>query len=158
MIKTLSLLLRGSTAAATADLADRHALPLLDQQMRDAETALLQARRALAVVRAEDAGEATRLAVLLRRIAELEADIDAAQAARAPFGAEIARLQAAVGRDIRRFAALERGRWLARAAEAVRVVRRGRIEPAEPGQGSLSGAEALLARLRRPAPADGDRS
>ena len=174
MIKTLSLLLRGSAAAAAEDLADTHALLLLDQQMRDAEAALVRAQRALAVARAEDAQEGRRVEALLVRVAELEpraraalaagredlateaaeaiavleADADAARQARTLFAGEIARLQAAVARDTQRFAALGRGRRLARAAEAVRVGRRGRVEPAADGRGTLSDAEALLARLQ----------
>ncbi len=173
MIKTLSLLLRGSAAAAAEDLADSHALLLLDQQMRDAEAALARARRALAMAAAEDAQEQRQMEASLRRIAELEpraraalaagredlaaeaagtiadleADADAARQARALFCDEIGRLRAAVARDTQRIAVLGRGRRLARAAEAVRVARRGRIEPTA-GLGTLSDAEALLSRLR----------
>ncbi len=174
MIKTLSLLLRGSAAAAAEDLADSHALLLLDQQMRDGEAALARAKRALAVAGAEDAQEGRRIEASLARIAELEpraraalaagredltteaaeaiaglqADAGAAREARAAFADEIARLRAAIARDTQRFAALGRGRRLARAAEAVRVARRGRIEPTVNGCGTLEDAEALLARLR----------
>ncbi len=48
----------------------------------------------------------------------------------------------------RRLAALQRGRRVARVAEAVRVSRRGRIEAASRHEGTLSDAEATLARLR----------
>ncbi len=173
MIKTVSLLLRGSAAAAAEELADGHALLLLDQQMRDAEAALARAQRALAMAGAEDAQEECRLAAAAERMDELEpralaalvagredlaaeaagtiagveADAVAAREARAVFRHEIGRLRAAVARDTQRLAALGHGRRLARAAEAVRVARRGRIEPAA-GLGTLADAEALLARLQ----------
>ena len=47
-----------------------------------------------------------------------------------------------------RFSQLDRGRRIARAAEAVRVARRGRIEGAPIFTGTLVEAEATLARLR----------
>jgi hypothetical protein len=47
-----------------------------------------------------------------------------------------------------RFSQLERGRRIARAAEAVRVARRGRIEAAPIFEGTLAEAEATVARLR----------
>ncbi len=177
------LLLRGSAVAAAADLADCHAPLLLDQQMRDAEAALARARRALAVAGAEDAQEEHRLAASAGRVAELEpralaaleagredlaaevagtingleADAEAAREARAVFRDEITRLRAVVARDTQRLAALGRGRRLARAAEAVRVARRGRVEPAAP-----DASDALDRRLaeagQRAGPAQAVRS
>jgi hypothetical protein len=47
-----------------------------------------------------------------------------------------------------RFSQLERGRRIARAAEAVRVARRGRVEAAPIFEGTLVEAEATLSRLR----------
>jgi hypothetical protein len=47
-----------------------------------------------------------------------------------------------------RLAQLERGRRIARAAEEVRIARRGRIEAAPIFEGTLAEAEATLARLR----------
>ena len=81
MIKTLSLLLRGSAAAAVEDLADTHALLLLDQQMRDAEAALLRAQRAVAVTWLKDVRDGRRVEALLVRVAELEPRARAALAA-----------------------------------------------------------------------------
>ena len=48
----------------------------------------------------------------------------------------------------RRLADLNRGRRVARVAEAVRISRRGTIEPADGQLCTLSEAEATLARLR----------
>ena len=47
-----------------------------------------------------------------------------------------------------RFSQLERGRRIARAAEAVRIARRGRVEAAPIFEGTLVEAEAMLSRLR----------
>jgi len=47
-----------------------------------------------------------------------------------------------------RLSQLERGRRIARAGEAARVLRRGRIEAAPIFEGTLSEAEATLSRLR----------
>ena len=174
MLKTVVTLFRGSAAAAGEELADRHALLLLDQQMRDARASLHAARRALAVALAEVAEETRQADALSRRIgsledraraalaggredlageaagviAELEAERDAGQQARTLFAAEVARLRHVAAEAERRFAELHRGRRVARVAEAVRISRRGRIEAAGPGHGTLSEAEATLARLR----------
>ena len=174
MLKTVVTLLRGSASAAAEELADRNALLLLDQQMRDAQTSLATAQRALAVAVAEDALESRRGIALTARIAALETSARAAMAggredlgteaaetianlerecqagtrAHALFEAEIVRLRRSVSDTARRLADLQRGRRVARVAEAVRVSRRGRIELAEPSQCTLSEAEATLARLR----------
>ncbi len=174
MLKTLVTLMRGSQAAAAEQLADQHALLLLDQQMRDAAATLAHAQRALAVALAEDAQEARRGTVQQERaaaleqraraalaagseamageaaeaIATLETEHAAGQQARALFATEIARLRGYVADSERRLAELGRGRRLARVAEAVRISRRGTIEPAGAQLCTLSEAEATLARLR----------
>jgi phage shock protein A len=81
-------------------------------------------------------------------IATLEAERDASQAAHALFAAEMAKLKGHVLQQQMRFSQLERGRRIARAAEAVRVARRGRIESPPIFGGTLAEAEATLARLR----------
>lgn len=174
MLKTLVTLVRGTQAAAAEQLADQHALLLLDQQMRDSTATLSHAQRALAVALAEDAQEGRRCAAALERanglegraraalaagnqalaaeaaeaIAGLEAEHAAGQQARALFAAEITRLRGHVADSERRLADLNRGRRLARVAETVRVSRRGAIEPAGAQICTLSDAEATLARLR----------
>jgi len=174
MFKTLVTLVRGNTAAAAQDLADRQALVILDQQMRDASAALERAKRALALAIAQDQQEGRRLDSVLAQIkdlevrvsgalsagrddlaregaeaiAGLEAERDAARTARSLFAAEISRLKAHVGQAQHRIAAVDRGRRIARAAEAVRGLKKGRIEAALPHQGTLAEAEATLARLR----------
>ena len=174
MLKTLITLVRGRTYAIAEEVADQNALLILDQQMRDASGALNKAKKALAVAIAQDGQETQRLDTTRARIndlearavaaieggrddlatgaaeaiATLEAERDASLTARALFAAEIAKLKSHVLQQQMRFSQLDRGRRIARAAEAVRVARRGRIEGAPIFAGTLVEAEATLARLR----------
>ena len=75
----------------------------------------------------------------------LETDRDAITAARRDAGAQIARLKTAVAAAGRRLADLERGRRIARAADAMRGLRQ---RGAGAGEASLEEAEATLRRLR----------
>jgi phage shock protein A len=175
MLKTLITLMRGSAARADEELTDRAALLILDQQIRDAATSLEAARKALALAMAGDRQEMTRIEGFDARIADLEprvlaaldagdeassregaetiarleSDRDAARASRTLFAKEIARLKAHVADAENRMAELDRGRRSARAAEAVRRLRRGRMEEAGLHRATLSEAEATLARLRQ---------
>jgi phage shock protein A len=174
MFKTLFLLIRGSAASAVEEIADRNALLILDQQMREAGAAIERAKRALALAIAQDGAEAKRLDAAIARIADLEvrvkaaleagnegiaregaetiaaleADRDAAQAARTLFASEIARLRAIVTQAEQRLTTLDRGRRVARAAESVRTMRKTPIEEGRPHESTLSEAEATLQRLR----------
>ena len=156
MLKTLVTMVRGRTALIAEELGDQNALLILDQQMRDATLALERAKKALAVAVAQESQEQQRLDATLARIADLEtrtiaaieagredlaaeaaeaiatlkAERDASLTARTLFTAEIAKLKGHVLQQQMRFSQLERGRRIARAAEAVRVARRGRIEGA----------------------------
>jgi phage shock protein A len=67
---------------------------------------------------------------------------------RRAVAAEIARLKAHVAQAEARISAVDQGRRIARAAEAVRGLKQGRFEVALPHQATLSEAEATLARLR----------
>ena|SRR5215831_11797959 len=173
MFKTFFTLARGAAAAAEEELHDRNALLILDQQIRDAATAVERGKRALAVAVAHDEAEGKRLEATLARIADLEeravaalaggredlateaaesiammeADRDAVSEARATFGREISHLKRASADAGRRLAELERGRRIAQAAEAVRRLKsRG---PARLGGATaLADAEATLRRLR----------
>src|SRR5205809_7470831 len=119
MFKTVLTLFRGSVAAAGAELGDRSALRILDQQLRDAAAAVERSRRSLALAIAGDQQEGRRLDATNARIADLEvrataaldggredlareaaeaiasleADRDAAMTARALFATEITRLK-----------------------------------------------------------------
>lgn len=174
MLKTLIMMVRSHTFAASEAVADQNALLILDQQMRDAGAAIGRAKKALAVATAQENQERHRLEVARAQIAELETravaaleggredlaaeaaetiasleeEREAAATARALFDAEIAKLRTHVLQQRMRLAQLERGRRIARAAEEVRVARRGRIEAAPIFEGTLAEAEATLARLR----------
>jgi len=168
MLKTLVTLVRGRTFAIAEGVADQNALLILDQQMGDATGALDRAKKALAVAIAQESQEGQRLDATRSRIedletravaaieagrddlateaaeaiATLEGERDASLTARALFAAEIAKLKSHVLQQQMRFSQLERGRRIARAAEAVRVARRGRIEGAPIFAGTLAEAEA----------------
>jgi phage shock protein A len=174
MFKTLITLVRGRTALIAEEVADQNAILILDQQMRDATGALDRAKRALAVAIAQESEEGQRLDATRARIedletravaaieggrddlaseaaeaiATLETERDASATARALFAAEIAKLKRHILQQQMRFSQLERGRRIARVAEAVRVARRGRVEAAPIFEGTLVEAEATLTRLR----------
>jgi len=174
MFKTVLTLFRGSVAAAGEELEDRSALLILDQQMRDTATGVDRSKRALALAIAQDQQEARRLEATNARIADLEvragaaleggredlareaaeaiagleADRDSAMTARALFATEITRLKRYVASAEARITELDRGRRIARAAEAVRAARRGGFEASRPYESTLSEAEATLKRLR----------
>jgi phage shock protein A len=174
MFKTLITLVRGRSFAIAEEVADQNALVILDQQMRDATGALERAKKAPAVAIAQDNQEGQRLDSTRARIedletravaaieaghddlateaaeaiATLEAERDASATVRTLFAAEITRLKGHVAQQQMRLSQLERGRRIARAAEAVRIARRGRIEGASLFEGTLVEAEATLTRLR----------
>ena len=146
MFKTIVTLIRGAGFRAEEELADRTALLVLDQQIRDAAAGIERAKRALAVAIAQDEAEGKRLETTLGRIADLEdralaalngrredlateaaeaiavmeADRDAIRQARESFAREIAALKASVRTSSQRLAELERHRPVRQAA--VRVV------------------------------------
>jgi phage shock protein A len=174
MFKTVLTLFRGSVAAAGEELEGRNALLILDQQMRDAASAVDRAKRTLALAIAQDQQEGRRLDATNARIADLEirataaldggredlareaagqiaaleADRDAAMTARTLFASEIARLKHQVSGAEARISELDRGRRIARASEAVRALRRGGVEAARPYESTLPEAEKTLKRLR----------
>jgi phage shock protein A len=174
MLKFLLTLTRGAVAAAEEEAVDRHALLILDQQMRDATAAVERSRRALGVAIAQDQAEAKRSEDTLARISDLEtravaalnggredlateaaeaiagleAERDAIRSARATFAAEIANLKHAVSRATSRLRDLERGRRIAKAAEAVRRLRADLPRHGSTEEGALAEAEKTLKRLR----------
>ena len=174
MLKMILTFVRGGAAIAGERFVDRNALLILDQQMRDAAAAFERAKKALAIAIAQDRQETERLAAGNARIADLEsrvaaalaasndglaregaeaiaaleADRNAAASAQALFAAEILRLRRHVAQAQARIAELDRGRRLARASEAVRQMRQGRIEPGPAHEATLAEAEQTLKRLR----------
>ena len=171
MMKLFRILARGAAARAEEEFLDRHALLILDQQVRETRASLERSRRALAAAVAADQAEARKLAEIEARAADLEeravaalgagredlageaaeaiaaieAERDAIRAARERFDREVGRIRAVVADATRRQAELERGRRVAAAAEAAR---RMRLNPGPREQATLSEAEATLARLR----------
>src|SRR5262249_21764339 len=174
MFKTIITLMRGAQARAEEEFADRSALLIHDQQIRDAAAAIERSKRSLALAIAQDEAEGKRLDDTLKRIADLEeravaalagkredlaneaaqaiavreADRDAIRQARTTFAKEIGQLKASVAHAGQRLAELERGRRIALAAESVR-----RLKAAQGGRGTadvsaLADAEATLKRLR----------
>jgi len=174
MLKMFLTFVRGGAAIAEERFADRNALLILDQQMRDAAAAFERAKKALAIAIAQDRQETERLAAGSAHIADLEnrvtaaltagdermaregaeaiatleADREAAAGAQALFAAEILRLRRHVAEAQARIVELDRGRRLARASEAVRQMRQGRIEPGAAHEATLAEAEQTLKRLR----------
>ncbi len=174
MFKTVFTLFRGTLAAAEEELQDRSAVLILDQQMRDAASAVDRSKRTLALAIAGDQQEGRRLEATNARIgdlelrataaleggredlareaaqaiANLEADPDAAMTARTLFGQEIAQLKRHVANAEVRLTELDRGRRIARASDAVRSLRRSGVEAARPYESTLPEAENTLRRLR----------
>jgi phage shock protein A len=171
MFKTLMLILRGMAAQAEETEAERHALLILDQQIRDVAAGIKASKRALALAIVQDGHEGKRLGEHDARLCELEAGavealrsgrndlasqaaeaiatLEAERAAmaagRQAAAAEIVQCRAAIRDAGLRLASLERGRRIAKAAEALRQLR-GRSA----GDGSLlTQAEATLAHLRQ---------
>lgn len=172
MLTLLRTLARGAAAQACEEAQDRHALLVLDQQIRETAADLERGRRSLAAAMAGDGAEARRLAEVEARaadlelravaalsagredlareaaeaIAGLEAERDALRKARSTFAAEVARMRGVLADATRRQAALERGRRVAAASEAVRRLRRTETVSE---RATLGEAEATLARLQR---------
>jgi phage shock protein A len=174
MFKTLTTLIRGAAAKAEEDFADRHALLVLDQQIRDAAAATEGAKRALSIAIAQDESEGKRLDATLKRIADLEeraaaaladgredlaaeaaeaialmeTDRDAIVEARRSFAADVAQLKSAVANAGYRLAELERGRRIAQATESVRRLKARTSVTGNAGSAALAEAERTLRRLR----------
>jgi phage shock protein A len=100
MFKTIVTLMRGTSARAAEMLEDQNALLILDQQIRDAATALDRARKALAIAAAQDASEERRIATLQADIKDLEARATAALDSREDLAAEAAEAIAGLEIDL----------------------------------------------------------
>ena len=174
MLKTFATLFRGAAAAAEEDFADRNALLILDQQVREVTAAVEAGKRSLAVAMVHRDAEARRLGKRDASLADLEgravaalqggredlareaakailaveADRDAVREAHAGFTAEVEALQQAHADAVRRLEALQRGRLVGQAAEAVRRLRAGARHDSPATASCLADAEATLARLR----------
>ncbi|NEJ74867.1 PspA/IM30 family protein [Rhizobium phaseoli] len=171
MFKLISILMRGRAHDAEQAFADRHAVPLLSQQIRDAAQQIQSARRSVAVAIAQNEQERGQHATIVARIADLEirataaltkgndglareaaeaiafleAERDASEKAQAQFTTSIDKLKAIVRASEARLQALQRGERLARATEEAQKLD---VVVADPGLATLDEAEETLARLR----------
>ena len=179
MLKTVATLLRGASAAAGEDLADRNALLILDQQIREVAASVEAGKHALALAMVRADAEAKRQADLdaqasdletravaalhggredlaaeaAQAILALEADREAARGPCTALRTEVERLRRAQADAGRRLAALQRGRHAARASEAIRRLRGTADRHA--AANTVADAEATLARLRARQTEDG---
>ncbi|MBB2823270.1 UNVERIFIED_ORG: phage shock protein A [Rhizobium esperanzae] len=171
MFKLISTLLRGRAHDAEQAFADRNAVPLLAQQIRDAAQAIQSARRSVAVAIAQNEQERAQHQTIVSRIADLEsraiaalskgndglareaaeaiafleAERDASEKAQAQFTTAIAKLKGIVRAAEARLQELQRGERLARATEEAQKLD---VAVAGPGLATLDEAEETLARLR----------
>ncbi|MBX5214399.1 PspA/IM30 family protein [Rhizobium sp. NLR10a] len=171
MFKLISTLLRGRAHDAEQAFADRNAVPLLAQQIRDAAQSIQTARRSVAVAIAQNEQEKAQHQTILARIADLEtrataaltkgneglareaaeaiafleAERDASEQAQSQFTTSIAKLKGIVRDAEARLQALQRGERLARATEEAQKLD---VAVAGPGLATLDDAEETLARLR----------
>ncbi|MEK1930812.1 MAG: PspA/IM30 family protein [Pararhizobium sp.] len=171
MFNLIFSLLRGRAYEVEQAFADRHAVPILAQQIRDAALAIQFARRAVAVAIAQNEQEKKQYAAIVDRITDLEAralaalqrdnaalaheaaeaiayleaERDASQAAQAQFASAIGKLKRTVRAAEARLEELRRGERLARATEEAQ-----KLDAAGVGQGLavLADAEETLLRLR----------
>src|SRR6188472_52456 len=95
MLKTIVTLFRGAAFRAEEEFADRSALLILDQQIRDSAAGIERAKRERAVA-AISGGSDELAAEAAEAIAVMEMDRDSIREARATFAREIAGLKAAV--------------------------------------------------------------
>lgn len=171
MLKAFVTLIRGATHDAAEEFTDRHALLILQQQMRDATQAVTTARKAVALAVAQNTQEARQHELLLKRlkdleartiaaieqdkadlardaaeaIAALEAERDVSEQAQAQFSAEIRRLKANVRTAEIRLRDLQRGQRLATATDKAQKLHE---QIPSDGLSVLDEAEQTLARLR----------
>ncbi|WP_043623972.1 PspA/IM30 family protein [Ensifer sp. ZNC0028] len=170
MFKQIVTLMRGRAHMAEEAFTDRHALPILAQQIRDAARGVESARRAVALAIAQNRLEkenAERLSAHIEEleiraiaalekgrgdlaaeaaasIARLETELQNARQVQAEFADGIDRLRQAVRQNETRLAALRRGERLAAARDRTQ-----RLSREVPGNdlATLGDAEATLARL-----------
>ncbi|ANP84433.1 PspA/IM30 family protein [Rhizobium leguminosarum] len=171
MFKLISILLRGRAHDAEQAFADRHAVPLLSQQIRDAAQSIQSARRSVAVAIAQNEQEKGQHATIVARIADLEtrasaaltkgneglareaaeaiayleAERDASEKAQSQFTSAIDKLKGIVRASEARLQELQRGERLARATQEAQKLD---VVVAGPGFATLDDAEETLARLR----------
>ena len=171
MFKLISTLLRGRAHDAEQAFADRNAMPLLAQQIRDSAQSIHSARRSVAIAIAQNEQEKAQHAAIIARIddldtracaalasgnedlareaaeaiAYLEAERDQSERAQAQFTTAIEKLKGIVRTSEARLRELQRGERLARATEEAQKLD---VAAAGAGFATLDDAEETLARLR----------
>lgn len=171
MFKQISTLLRGKAHDAEQAFADRNAMSLLAQQIRDAAQSIQSARRSVAIAMAQNEQERAQHGAILSRIGDLEtrasaalakgkealareaaeaiafleAERDASEKAQGQFIIAIDKLKAVVRASEARLQELQRGARLARATEEAQKLDTTIVGP---GVAALEDAEETLARLR----------
>ncbi len=149
MFKMMTTLIRGRSHDMAEAITDANALPILQQQLRDAANGLAQSKRAVAVVMAHANREKKSAANVERQladlesraldalqkdredlameaasaIAELEAEQGACETAIAQYEGEISKLREQVTLAERRLRALQRGKQIADAAQRTQKLR-----------------------------------
>jgi phage shock protein A len=171
MFNLIVTLLRGRAHDAEQVFVDRHAMPLLSQQIRDAAQRIQYARHAVAVAITQNDQEKKQYATILARIADLEtralaalakhsedlardaadaiayleAERDTSEKAQAQFTTAITKLKAILRTAEARLQELQRGERLARATQEAQKLD---IAVAGSGLATLDEAEETLGRLR----------
>jgi len=174
MFKTLSTLFRAQVAEAEEAIFDANASRLLEQRLREANSAFEAGKRDLALVLAEQAGEERAAAAVAARIAELEAQgiaaLDAGAEEKAQglaqriaiatdeavahreaakeCGDTAARLRAMLEGNVRHLAELRRGLATARSADALDRANERSCRAAGLSDSSIREARRTLERIR----------
>lgn len=171
MFKQFATLIKGRAFEAATVVKDRHALPILRQQIRDCAHAVQMSRKAVAVAIAQNEQEMKQHTRLTQQIADLEvrtldalekdredlardaaetiahleAERDVSTQAQARFETEIARLRAVLREAETRLRQLQRGQRLATATDKTQ-----RLQQVVPDSGlsTLREAEDTLQRLQ----------
>ncbi len=172
MIKQILTLMRGATNSAADDFTDRHALILLEQQMREATHGVTAARKAVAIAIAQSRQEQMQHEALEKRITDLEqrtiaalkqdkqdlareaatcialmeSERDTSQEAQDIYAKELARLKLNVQTAEMKLRELRRGQRLATATDKVHKLRE---QPVQSVLNTLEDAEVTLSRLRQ---------
>jgi phage shock protein A len=172
MIKHIFTLMRGVTNNAADEFTDRHALTILEQQMRGAAQGVTAARKAVAIAIAQSRQEQMQHEALIKRIADLEqrtvsalkqdkqglareaatcialmeSERDTSQEAQDIYTKELARLKLNVQKAEMKLRELRRGQRLVTATDKVQKLRE---QPIQSGLSTLDDAGATLDRLRQ---------
>ncbi len=171
MFKQIITLIRGAANQTAEELTDRHALAILKQQVNDCSSAVITARKAVAIAIAQNEQEIIQHKRLLARMADLEermlaalelnkndlaqeaaesiaaleTECETTQQAQTLYETEIDRLKGIVRVAEMRLRELKRGQRIATATDKTQ-----RLRETMPGSGlsSLKDAEETLNRLR----------